>query len=126
MRCNDCNKSVSFDDDSEPEVTDEIAEDDTIVVSVRHVRCCDECSAELQEYEYAFDREIDNDIYESHSGEDHELFVESEFAIYPVLRKRKTFFKIAGTAILRCECQDDVIGRYELEEEVSSSDYEEV
>ena len=126
MRCNDCNRFVSFDDDCEPEVTNESVDGDMISISVQHFRNCSECSTELQEYTYEFEIQIDDEICQKHSGDGHELSVETEFAVNPVLCKRKTWFEIEGTASLKCECQDDDIRSYELEDAVAASDYEDV
>lgn len=51
MRCPDCNKFVSFDADTDPEITDgpEVMDDNlTVRITVRRVLTCAECGAELK------------------------------------------------------------------------------
>ena len=59
MRCNDCNKFVSFDDSTEPEAEIEIDEDGQISGTVRIVLTCAECGTELKESNFDVSEEAD-------------------------------------------------------------------
>jgi hypothetical protein len=71
IRCPDCNKFVSF-DQQEPEIEAEI--DDTQVTgSVRLVLACAECGGELKEANIDFQEDIDHEC-EAKPKEDEEQF----------------------------------------------------
>lgn len=57
MRCPDCNKFVSYDTDTEPELDSSIDSEGNVMVNTRIVNNCAECSQELKEA--TFDIEID-------------------------------------------------------------------
>lgn len=77
MRCNDCNKFVSF-DEQEPEVESlAVDEDGNVTAEVRIVNACSECGTELTEAVFNFDAAHSAACTE-HKGEGHELQVEDE------------------------------------------------
>ena len=76
MRCPDCSKFVSF-EEQDPEVDGlEISEDGQITGSVRIVNGCAECSTELTESN--FDIDVSIEVPKGHEGEGHELEIEDD------------------------------------------------
>lgn len=74
MRCDQCNKFVSFEED-DPEVEDlEVDEDGSVTGTVRIVNTCAECGQELKEATLDIDSRVD--VPDGHKGEGHELTVE--------------------------------------------------
>lgn len=55
MRCPDCNKFVSFDTDTEPEIEANVEQDGSVGVQARIVNTCAECSTELKEANFSND-----------------------------------------------------------------------
>jgi len=75
MRCPDCNKFVSF-DEQEPEVESiEINEDGGVAASVRIVNACADCGTELKEATLDMEWEPPDGTLKDHIGKDHELSV---------------------------------------------------
>jgi len=117
MRCPDCNKFVSFDADTEPEVSDEeVSEEGLVTASVRIVNACAECGTELTEA--SFDLEIDltkeclAHIEDSEKPEDaHEFTVDFESARNDRSEGRgravRTFYEVAVDATVTCACDDE-------------------
>lgn len=63
MRCPDCNKFVSFDSETDPEISDEaVAEDGTVTANVRIVNNCSECGTELKEATLELDLPADKEL----------------------------------------------------------------
>jgi len=68
MRCNDCNKFVSFDTDSDPEIDVDVDNEGHVTGSVRIVNTCQDCSSELTEATLNVDMDFASEIVE-HRGE---------------------------------------------------------
>jgi hypothetical protein len=82
MRCEQCQKFVSYDDSTDPEVNNlEVDDAGRISGEVRIVLTCDECSTELKEASFEIDFEPDDaspygEFLKKHDGKGHELSLE--------------------------------------------------
>lgn len=77
MRCDQCNKFVSF-EEAEPEVNDlTVSEDGDVAASVRIVNQCQECGQELTETTFDLEASHGDEIKE-HKGKGHELEIEED------------------------------------------------
>lgn len=75
MRCDQCNKFVSF-EENEPEVDSlDVSDDGTVSASVRIVNSCIDCGQELKEATFEFETDHSAECAE-HQGDGHELSVE--------------------------------------------------
>ena len=68
MRCPDCNKFVSFDAETEPEIDASVDDSGTITGSVRIVNCCQECGQELKDATLEIEASVEDEI-EKHRRE---------------------------------------------------------
>ena len=82
MRCSDCNKFVSF-DEQDPEIEDISVDDEgSVQANVRIVNACDQCGAELKEATLDMETDDPCDAYRLHledvkgEAKDHKLEVE--------------------------------------------------
>jgi len=64
MRCPDCNKFVSFDADTDPEIDCDVDEDGHITGSVRIVNQCAECGSELKEANFDVDVNVEDKLHD--------------------------------------------------------------
>lgn len=64
MRCDTCNKFVSFDADTEPEVDLRVENDGEVSGSVRIVNTCAECGEEMTETTFDVDIDLSEEIAE--------------------------------------------------------------
>lgn len=116
-RCNDCNKFVSYDDSTEPEVENIDITPDAITGEIRIVLNCAECSNELREGRFEFDIDISEDFGEKHEGEGHDLEVNTEFieltthqqttdgkGKFVPARFRKSFYGYSAEFLVTCSC----------------------
>lgn len=117
MRCDQCNKFVSF-EEAEPEVNDlSISEDGQVTASVRIVNQCQDCGQELTET--TFDMEYDHsEQCKEHQGEGHGLEIEEDGCertsrsgyfkkgqfVFACGRYAKTFYGMALNYSVTCEC----------------------
>lgn len=63
MRCPDCNKFVSFDSDSDPEIELELSDEFNVTGTVRIVNNCSECSQELKDATFDVDVDFADDVH---------------------------------------------------------------
>lgn len=121
MRCPDCNKFVSTDSSSDPEVSDLEIADGVITGSVRILNTCADCSTELTEATFDLTIDVSGDIA-SHSEEPgtHQFEVAEASAertdrrethdrrnrVIPV-RFQKTFYGARVGVDLSCTCQPE-------------------
>lgn len=61
-RCPDCNKFVSYDDSTEPEVDADVDETGHVTGTVRVVLTCAECGAELREASFDLDVDLSAEV----------------------------------------------------------------
>lgn len=59
MRCNDCNKFVSFDTESDPEIDLAVDNSGHVTGTVRIVNTCQDCGSELKETTFDVDVDVD-------------------------------------------------------------------
>jgi hypothetical protein len=62
MRCDSCNKFVSFDSEVEPEINIDVTDDGVVTGDVRIVNGCAECSAELTEVTMTVEADLSEQI----------------------------------------------------------------
>lgn len=117
-RCNDCNKFVSYDTETEPEENsaDEAPDSDGVVnCEVRISNNCAECGTEMREasFDLSFDfsgAEFDNHKPQEEDEEEseHELEVsidyERDVRTEGSGRRLRTFYTVRATAHLSCKC----------------------
>lgn len=150
MRCPDCNKFVSNDAESDPEVEEiEITEEPTAAVPpnaeegsgavdshpgqvtarVRITVNCAECSTELKEHNFETEAELPEAVVD-HVGEGHELSVEEESSERTERsegkgRGTRQFYGYQLTAKVTCSCgklgEDGAGEELVFEDDVQSS-----
>lgn len=118
MRCPSCEKFVSYDDSTEPEVDAQLSAGH-IGGSVRIVLTCADCGEELKEGN--FDLDADVSVPGEHEGEDHDLDVtvaSSELTSAQRGRGRRapTFYGYSVELEIGCSCG------WRAEEEVTLTD----
>jgi RecJ-like exonuclease len=140
MRCPDCNKFVSFDTDTEPEVDDlEVDESGRVTGTVRIVNTCAECGAELKEA--TFDLEIDlvneceDHVNEEGKDSPHSLEVESDSAERTEredgkpgtpARYRRHYYGAEVRVTVTCDCDTAFKAEGEWSDDVQGSGMEEM
>lgn len=133
MRCPDCNKFVSF-EEQEPEVDNlEISEDGQITGEIRIVNACAECSNELTESSFEID--VSMEIPKKHTGEGHDLEIEDggcerisrsgyfkkgEF-VPASGRYAKTFYGFELSYSVKCSCGEVIEENATVTDEVQAS-----
>lgn len=144
MRCASCNKFVSFDTESDPEVENlEVDDEGNVSMSVRIVNTCAECGDEMTEA--SMDIEVERDAYcqdwDEHIKEKHEANEEGEIpeGKEPVLevseagsertsrsegkgRGMKTFYGAKIDFEVKCKCEWTATGTAEDDVQASSMD----
>ena len=137
MRCPDCNKFVSYDDSTDPEVELEVDEEGSVTGTVRIVLTCADCSTELKDAEFEVDVDA-QDFAEEHKGDGHELSVEDngislvsrQESVNPKTKKpipfryRRSYYGAAGSIDVSCSCGGNQ--SFEWEEEVQASGMNEI
>lgn len=132
MRCDQCNKFVSFDDSNEPEINDESIEDDgNVLIEARIVLTCAECGQEMKSADFTFETSVDDDTVAAHKGEGHELEVRAESPemttrIEGKGRGAKTFYGVDLSCEVYCACQAEPIYTEDLNDDVQASYMEEL
>ena len=134
-RCPDCNKFVSYDESTEPEVNVDIDSEGTITGDILIVLACAECGTELKETTFAI--EIESELREKHEGEGHELAVEVASAEMtsrqdvtdkkgkPIpIRYRKTYYGVLAVLHMTCSC--GLSKEVSFEDEIQASALEEL
>ncbi len=136
MRCPSCNKFVSFDTETEPEVDVEIDEEGTVTGSVRIVNTCAECGEELKEA--SLELEVDlTEACAAHVNEEgeekHSLSVDddgserterSDGKPGTPSRYRRHFYGARVTVSVTCVCDDnfEAVGTWEDDIQGSAMD----
>jgi hypothetical protein len=140
MRCPDCNKFVSYDDQTEPEVELEVDEDGNVSGTAHIILTCADCGTELKTAD--FDVEASLEIPEGHKGEGHELEIELDGAELTVDRQTtdrhgkpiknprymKTLYGYSAEFTVRCSCQEtdaDDLATGSASENISASSMDE-
>ena len=139
MRCASCNRFVSFDAETEPEVDSlEIDEAGIVTGSVRIVNNCAECGEELKEATFDLEISLEKECEEhvNDEGEDkHSLSVEagdterterSDGRPGAPARYRKQFYGARVTVSVTCECDDSFTATGEWADETQASGMEEL
>ena len=131
-RCPDCNKFVSYDNFTEPEVDVDIAEG-LVSGEIRLALACGEWGAELKETTFVVDIKLD----EGHDGVGHELSVEARDAemttrqgaidkkgkpIPP--RYRRTYYGVAVDFQVSCVC--GFSKDFEFKDELQASSFDDL
>lgn len=120
MRCPDCNKFVSFDTETEPEVEVNVDKTlGTITVEAHIVNTCADCGTELTTADFQMESEDLAEVVEEHKEEcaDFELLVESESfgrtdrrethdkRGKPIKsRYQKQYYGVEGSVTVECKC----------------------
>ena len=129
-RCPDCNKFVSYDESTEPEVSsEEIDDDGQLTAEVRVVLACAECGGELKEANLTFEASVqhecekDAEVLPDWNEGDDKLSIDSIEAEFqsrqqdtdakgkPIKNPRymKTFYGACVTANVKCNrCGEEV------------------
>jgi uncharacterized protein with PIN domain len=77
LRCPDCNKFVSFDTETEPEVqSEQVDENGAVEFSVRITNNCADCGTELTETTLEMEDTVPEELLADHKGDEHEYSVE--------------------------------------------------
>lgn len=88
MRCPDCNKFVSYDDSTEPEIDVDIDDKGNVTGNVRIVLTCQECGMELKEATFDIDMDF-SDAFDDPADEwDVEATGELECRVQTSMEKR--------------------------------------
>lgn len=121
MRCPDCNKFVSFDTDTDPEVTVSVDNEGHVSGDVRIVNNCAECGQELKEANFSVDVDLSNAVAEHKkeseetehrldvdiedlSRTDHRQTVDRKGKPIRNPRYQKQMYGAEGTIALTCSC----------------------
>jgi uncharacterized SAM-dependent methyltransferase len=112
MRCPDCNKFVSFNTETEPEVELDL-ESGSITGTVRIYHACEECGTELREMTFDVDVDVSEEL-KDHLEEDgsekegHELTFETDESLTQNTvgkgRSAKTFYGAEVRYTIKCSC----------------------
>lgn len=136
MRCNDCNRFVTLEQDSDPEVDLDVDMEGNISGTIRIANTCPECGTELTEY--TFDVDIDasaevNDYLKAHTDiTDPILTLDEDFeridARKPAMPGGRPVmhYGVRGKVTLRIDGQDDTICGCDFEELVAGRDMDEL
>jgi hypothetical protein len=137
MRCDQCNKFVSY-DEADPEVNIlEISDDGTVTAEVRIVNTCAECGQDLKEATFDFSEEVN---VSAHSGKGHELSVEEgscertqrsgyfkKGVFVPAGgRHAKTFYGVSLDYEVNCSCNSEFSITGTFADDVQASGMEEL
>jgi hypothetical protein len=139
MRCDQCNKFVSF-EEAEPEVDSlEVSETGNVTANVRMVNQCADCGQDLKEATFDFDADH-SDECQGHQGEGHGLEIEENGVertsksgyfdrkkgfVSSYGRYAKTFYGVEVSYKITCECGElEVEGSFT--DEVQASGMEEL
>lgn len=135
----DCNKFVSLDTETEPEVNSEDIDDDgAINIELRLVNNCAECSTELAETTQELTAQVPGEVMELHTGDGHSLELEVEdlgrderYATTdrrgkPIKKSRyqKKFYVGLCKAVVTCSCSTEPIYEEDLSEETQAGDFD--
>ncbi len=134
MRCNDCNKFVSFDTEAAPEVNDVEVHENRLVVDVRRVLTCSECGTELKAADLSVEGELKLNLPESGDPEscydgEHD-WTENDNDLEPTTEtkyikgRKTTLYGVAGNVMVRCtDC--NLTGEAHIEGSIASGEMEE-
>lgn len=138
MRCPDCNKFVSYEDDPTIELNSLDVMDNGVVADVSVQLCCSQCGTTLREASLLTELALTPDDHTCEDYRDHDsesddeaydaddLFVSSdEGSPEPTVRNvnGKTFYGFRLETQLRCKCCDDTF-MVELKDDTASSNFE--
>lgn len=139
MRCPSCNKFVSFDAESDPEIDGEdVDKEGNVTASVRIVNNCADCGEELKEA--TFDLEVDlTEACKEHvnaEGETkHVLTVEIEASGRTERtdgkegtpsRYRRHYYGAEASIKVSCECDADFEAKADWKDEIQGSSMDEL
>lgn len=148
MRCPNCNKFVSF-DEQEPEVSNDSDEGASISTDVRIVNACAECGEELKEYTFDVSVDFDAELVAAHEGDGHELSWSVDDAErdtdsypkpkevkdrktgevrmkYPSPRYTRTLYGFTATAVLSCTCSPEPLESLDVSDYIEASSMDEL
>ena len=127
MRCDQCNKFVSFDDSSEPEINNESIDDNgNVTIEARIVLTCAECGQEMKSGDFTLETTVGADTIEAHKGEGHELEVRAESSEMTTRsegkgRGTKTFYGVELSCEVHCACQTEPVYTEDLSDDMQAS-----
>lgn len=120
MRCDQCNKFVSFDTDVDPEPTLDVSPEGVVSGSVRIVNQCAECGQELKEATFDVDIDLSDEVEEhkkEHKAKEHDLELAEDLSRTdrrqttdrkgkPIKNPRyqKQYYGAEGTVTVSCSC----------------------
>jgi len=141
MRCNDCNKFVSFDTETEPEVTVDVDSEGVVTGDCRIVNTCAECGSELTEATMTVDVDLSSDIAEHRAENDEEPGEHDTLEVdadgertertedkdrngKPIESSRymKRFYGASVTVTVECKCGEKFEGTWSADVQASSMD----
>lgn len=134
MRCNDCNKFVSFDTEETPVVNDVSVEGGRVIVDVRRVLNCAECGTELKAADLSLDGELKLNLPESsdpescyedsHNWEENDNDLEPTEETKYIKGRKTTLYGVSGNVMVRCtDC--NLTGEAHIEGSIASGEMEE-
>lgn len=127
MRCDQCNKFVSFDDSNEPEINrEEIDVDGCLSIDGRIYLSCADCGQELKEFNFEFEEFLELD---GHKGHDLSVNVNlSEMTQRSEGKGRglKTFYGVLIEGEISCSCNDQTVANFTLSDECQASAMDEL
>lgn len=135
MRCPDCNKFVSLENEESPEVEPSVEVDSgrvSIGGTVSLVRVCADCSTELKSCEAGVDDEASVEIPKEHLGEGHDMDVEIEVGSVDEsggARYKKNIITANLSYTMRCSCQkreDKPLAEGDLTASAAAGEFEEL
>jgi len=138
MRCNDCNKFVSYDTETDPEIGLDVSSDGHVTGSVRIVNTCQECGSELKEANLDVDVDLSAEI-EKHrllKGKHDDLSVSDDGGsrtdrtqnkdrngkLITNRRYMKQFYGAEMTITVECECGEKFEASWAEEVQASGMD----
>lgn len=143
MRCQSCQKFVSYEGGEEPEIlSEEIDQGGAISVEVHLPKNCGDCGTELAYADFTLEDTID--IPEDHEGDDHRFELELDtpeqtdrvqdkyynkkkkewMPLKSAMRYRKSFYGVSVSYRVNCSCGAEIASG-ELSDEVQASALEE-
>lgn len=144
MRCDQCNKFVSFDTESDPEVESETMQGTNAEVEVRITNNCAECGQEMKEARFQFEYDFSEEIKAHHEASQEKcgnaevsLSVEATRTDRrqtkdrygkPIARARyqKQFYGVDVTLTINCDVCDQEIAKVNLNDEMQASSMDEL
>lgn len=124
MRCDQCNKFVSFDAEQDPELDASVDDAGVVTVQARIVNCCAECGAEMKEASLEVEIDLSGEVAAHREtcekrglevqaeGSRTDRYQDKDRRGKPITRARyrRHYYGAEVTATVECECGETFEG----------------